>query len=147
MKKFLFSVFVLIAFSACGKDDDQRVEIVEGPDSLFIYADETERIEGIRFTATSDWTTHNVPPGVALQMPQSEWSNKEIGGSEAFGVGYYKGGAGTYAVTFEPEVNYSGHTRYDGITIYCGKSKVGITLEQDGKTESGEVPELPESEY
>ena len=31
-------------------------------------------------------------------------------------------------------------------TIRYGKNEISMTIEQDSKTESGEVPELPESE-
>ncbi len=66
------------------------------------------------------------------------WLKLLYNGEEA-----YSGGAGTYTLTIQLEANYTGATRKAEITIRTGGDRIVISVEQAGKTETGEVPVNP----
>ncbi len=99
-----------------------------------VYADDKQAPAPIKFTAKAPWTA------TVAAVP-----TKAEGGSEVdwLDLSAYSGGAGDVSLTITLSPNYTGQDRKAEIRITCGGTTIVITVEQKGKTESGEVPEDP----
>lgn len=81
MKKILFSLLVAIALGACSSDDgkgpDESVVLTGGTQtSQTIYADETQKSEGIKFTATEPWTATVNEVNTRTEGSNVDWLNE-----------------------------------------------------------------------
>lgn len=132
MKKILFSLLVAIALGACSNDDgkglDESIILTGGTQtSQTIYADETQKSEGIKFTATEPWTAIVNEVNTRADGSNVDWLK----------LSAYSGGAGEFTLSLTLTPNTSGKSRKAEIRITAGKTELTIIVEQKAETESG----------
>lgn len=134
--KRLFYLLLLtlgcVSLTACSDDDDKddTIKIAKDQKEQSAYADETGRT--INFTATEAWSTA-VKYTSTRAEETDEWVTLDPPSGEAGDV--------TISVTLGK--NFTGKNRRAEITIICGDTRVTVIIEQDGKTEDGEIPSSP----
>ncbi|MCM1441802.1 MAG: DUF4595 domain-containing protein [Roseburia sp.] len=130
MKHFLWVLACMAAFcTSCSDDDkDDTIKIAKGEKNQTAYADETGRT--INFTAAEAWSTA-VKYAATRAEETDEWVTLDPSSGEA--------GEVTISVTLDK--NFTGKNRRAEITIICGDTRVTVIIEQDGKTEDGEIPD------
>lgn len=132
MKKILLGLLVSIALGACSSEEggtDGSIILTGGTEtSQTIYADETQKSEGIKFTATEPWTA-----------TVTETKTRADGGSTVdwLKLSAYSGGAGEFTLNLTLSPNTTGKSRKAEIRIIAGKTVLTITVEQKAETESG----------
>lgn len=90
MKKIFLCLFAAACFFSCS-DDDKNVSIQltgNTETSQIIYADETSKPEGIKFTATASWTA-TVKDATITRNSEVDWLSLNM----------YSGDAGEYTLT------------------------------------------------
>lgn len=144
MKKLNYLLLLIPIFlMSCSGDDGSGEGKQIGLNDLSqqtqqAYADE-ETTGGFSFTAHSSWTAtvRETTPARSSSSGVS-WLRLLLNGTET-----YSGGAGTFTLAIEIDVNPTGATRSATITIKSGSDSITITVTQEGTTEDGEVPEDP----
>lgn len=137
MKKLIYlcAIVMICVFSACSKDEGEKQLVMpdRNEQTQSAYADDSH-IGGFTFTARSAWSA-----AIAETRASTvEWLKLLHNGTEC-----YAGEAGTFTLSIELAPNYTGESRSATIKILCGGDRITISVTQDGKTESGEVPENP----
>lgn len=138
MKKNYFwaSMFCLSLglLSACSSDDDSQksLELTGGTTtSQTIYADETSKGEGIKFTASAAWSATVKPVGNQARASEVEWLS----------LSAYQGGVGEFTLKMTLQPNLTGEDRKAEIIITCGDTVIRIQVEQKGTKADGQKPE------
>ncbi len=149
MKKFFHAALVLplmlFAVSCSESNDDgggndEPIKLSPGTElKQEAFADEEQALAPIKFTAAAPWTAT-----VTDTTPVQAKTKAEAGRVDWLTLSAYSGGTGNVSLTMTLEVNTTGHDRKAKIRIACGDTTIVITVEQKGKTESGEVPEDPD---
>lgn len=131
MKKKLFSILVAIALGACsdeGEGAGSSIVLMGGTQTTqTIYADETQKNEGIKFTATEPWTATVDAVDTRTGGSNVDWLT----------LSAYSGGAGEFALSLALTPNSSGKSRKAEIRITAGKTVLTIIVEQKAETENG----------
>ncbi len=132
MKKLLLSLFVTTCFFSCSDNDENKSIQLTGntETSQVVYADETNKPEGIRFTATAPWTA-TVKNVTATRSSEVDWLSLNM----------YSGDAGEYTLTMTLQPNLTGQDRVAEIIITCADTVIRIRVEQKGTKADGEKPE------
>lgn len=135
VKKCFFALLVAIALGACSDDDgniaDGAVVLDKTTQTTqVVYADETQKNEGIKFTATEPWTATVNEVQTKAGGSNAEWLK----------LSAYSGGAGEFTLNMTLMPNTSGKNRKAEICITAGTTVLTITVEQKAETESGEQP-------
>ena len=135
IKKCFLGLLVAIALGACngedGKTTDGAVVLDKNTQTTqTIYADETQKNEGIKFTATEPWTAtvNEVKTRVEEGGSNVDWLK----------LSAYSGGAGEFTLNLILTKNTTGKSRKATIRITAGDTVLTITVEQKAETESGE---------
>lgn len=133
MKKLFLCLFVASAFLSCSDNDGNESIRLTGntATSQIVYADETHRPEGIRFTATASWTA-TVKNATTSRNSEVEWLS----------LNRYSGDAGEYTLTMTLQPNLTGQDRVAEIIINCADAVIRIRVEQKGTKADGEKPEV-----
>jgi len=135
MKKLLIVAGLILAFTACKKENDLTIAN-EQELTQTAFADE-ETTKGFTFTAKSDWTA--TVKGVTTSKGSGvSWLTLLHKGVET-----YSGSAGTFTMEISLTPNSTGQTRTATIEIVSGKDKITITVAQSG-TPVGDVYLLSE---
>lgn len=132
MKKIFLCLFAAACFFSCS-DDDKNVSIQltgNTETSQIIYADETSKPEGIKFTATASWTA-TVKDATITRNSEVDWLSLNM----------YSGDAGEYTLTMTLQPNLTGQDRVAEIVITCADTVIRIRVEQKGTKADGEKPE------
>lgn len=124
----------MVALISCEEDKDspKEIELTGGAStSHTIYADETQKSDGIKFNAAAPWTA-----------TVSEVLESKAGGSEVgwLTLSLYEGKAGEHTLSLTLMENYTGTDRKAEIKIVSGGSTIIITVEQKATTKEGEIP-------
>ena len=132
MKKILFGFLVAIALGACSSDEggtDGSVILTDGTQTTqIVYADETQKGEGIKFTATEPW---------AATVNEATVTRADAGKVNWLTLSAYSGGAGDFTLNLTLTPNTTGKSRKAEIRITAGKTVITIVVEQKAETESG----------
>lgn len=137
MKKLLLSLLVALAFVACNKGDDtpKPIELTGGTaTSQTVYADETQKSDGIKFNAIAPWNA------TVNEVAVNKTDGRDV---KWLTLSAYEGAAGEQAITLNLLPNATGSDRKAEIKITCSGTIITITVTQDSKTQSGIVPEDP----
>lgn len=138
MKKLFLCLFVATCFFSCSDDDENESIRLTGntETSQVVYADETNKPEGIKFTATASWTAtvKNVP---TTRNSEVNWLSLNM----------YSGDAGEYTLTMTLQPNLTGQDRVAEIIITCADTVIRIRVEQKGTKADGEKPEGSEKRF
>ena len=138
MKKLFLCLFVATCFFSCSDDDENESIRLTGntETSQVVYADETNKPEGIKFTATASWTAtvKNVP---TTRNSEVNWLSLNM----------YSGDAGEYTLTMTLQPNLTGQDRGAEIIITCADTVIRIRVEQKGTKADGEKPEGTEKRF
>ena len=132
MKKIFLCLFAIACFASCS-DDDEKVAIQltgNTATSQTVYADETSKPEGIKFTATAPWTA------MVKDIPTTRGSEVDW-----LTLSMYNGDAGEYTLAMALQPNLTGEDRIAEIIITCGDTVIRIRVEQKGTKADGEKPE------
>ena len=131
MKKLLIVAGLILAFTACKKENDLTIAN-EQELTQTAFADE-ETTKGFTFTAKSDWTA--TVKGVTISKGSGvSWLTLLHKGVET-----YSGGAGTFTMEISLQSNSTGQTRTATIEIVSGKDKITISVTQSGASGGGTV--------
>ena len=111
MKKILLCLFVAACFASCSNNDENASIQLTGntTTSQTVYADETSKPEGIKFTATAPWTAM-VKNVTTTRSSEVDWLTLNL----------YSGDAGEYTLTMTLQPNLTGKDRVAEIVITCG---------------------------
>lgn len=101
-----------------------------------MYADETSKPEGIKFTATAPWTAM-VKNVTTTRSSEVDWLTLNL----------YSGDAGEYTLTMTLQPNLTGKDRVAEIVITCGDTVIRIRVEQKGTKANGEKPEVSKMRF
>ncbi len=144
MKRFFHAVLVLplVLFAvSCsesndnGGGNDDPIKLSPGTElKQEAFADEEQALAPIKFTATAPWKATVSEVATKAEAGRVDWLE----------LSKYEGEKGEVSINMRLEVNTTGQDRKAKIRIACGDTTIVITVEQKGKTESGEVPEDPE---
>lgn len=132
MKNIFLGFLVAIALGACSSEESEPegAIVLTGDTQTLqtIYADETQKNEGIKFTATEPWTA-----------TVTETKTRADGSSTVdwLTLSAYSGGAGEFTLNLTLSPNTTGKSRKAEIRIIAGKTVLTITVEQKAETESG----------
>lgn len=131
MKKLFLGFLVAIALGACSSEENEpegAIVLTGGTQtSQTIYADETQKSEGIKFTATEPWTATVTETKTRADGSNVDWLK----------LSAYSGGAGEFTLNLTLTPNTSGKSRKAEIRITAGKTVLTIAVEQKAETESG----------
>ena len=131
MKKLFLGFLVAIALGACSSEESEpegAIVLTGGTQtSQTIYADETQKSEGIKFTATEPWTATVTETKTRADGSNVDWLK----------LSAYSGGAGEFTLNLTLTPNTSGKSRKAEIRITAGKTVLTIAVEQKAETESG----------
>lgn len=135
VKKCFFVLLAAIALGACSDNDGETADgaVVldkSTPTTQVIYADETQKNEGIKFTATEPWTA-------IVNEVQTKAGGSNV---EWLTLSAYSGGAGEFTLSMTLTTNTTGRSRKAEIRIMAGDTMLSVTVEQKAETESGEQP-------
>ncbi len=143
MKRFFHAVLVLsLALFAvsCSEsnengEDDKSIKLSpETKQEQQVYADDKQAPAPIKFTATAPWKATVSEVATKAEAGRVDWLE----------LSKYEGEKGEVSINMTLHVNTTGQDRKAKIRIACGGTTIVITVEQKGKTESGEVPEDPD---
>lgn len=132
MKKLFLCVFAATCFFSCSDDNENESIRLTGntETSQIVYADETNKPEGIKFTATASWTA-TVKNATTTRSSEVDWLSLNM----------YSGDAGEYTLTMTLQPNLTGQDRVAEIIITCADTVIRIKVEQKGTKANGEQPE------
>lgn len=132
MKKLFLCLFATACFFSCSDDDkNESIRLTGNTEtSQVVYADETNKPEGIRFTATAPWTA-TVKNATATRNSEVDWLSLNM----------YSGDAGEYTLTMTLQPNLTGQDRVAEIIITCADTIIRIRVEQKGTKADGGKPE------
>lgn len=144
--KFYLSALLLVIcgmffLASCGDDDKPEDETgITVPPGTNVNQtaqadDETSGDGGFAFTATEPWTA--TIKETTTRNNSVSWIRVLINGEEK-----YTGQAGTFNITFELDVNYSGAPRTASIVI-SSKKDFTFTITQKETKQDGTKPEIP----
>lgn len=138
MKKLFLCLFVAACFFSCSDDDEKESIRLTGntETSQVVYADETNKPEGIKFTATASWTA-TVKNVTTTRSSEVDWLSLNM----------YSGDAGEYTLTMTLQPNLTGQDRVAEIIITCADTVIRIRVEQKGTKADGEKPEGTEKRF
>lgn len=138
MKKLFLCLFVAACFFSCSDDDEKESIRLTGntETSQVVYADETNKPEGIKFTATASWTA-TVKNVTTTRSSEVDWLSLNM----------YSGDAGEYTLTMTLQPNLTGQDRVAEIIITCADTVIRIRVEQKGTKADGERPEGVEKRF
>lgn len=138
MKKILLCLFVAACFASCSNNDENASIQLTGntTTSQTVYADETSKPEGIKFTATAPWTAM-VKNVTTTRSSEVDWLTLNL----------YSGDAGEYTLTMTLQPNLTGKDRVAKIVITCGDTVIRIRVEQKGTKANGEKPEVSKMRF
>lgn len=138
MKKLFLCLFVAACFFSCSDDDEKESIRLTGntETSQVVYADETNKPEGIKFTATASWTA-TVKNVTTTRSSEVNWLSLNM----------YSGDAGEYTLTMTLQPNLTGQDRVAEIIITCADTVIRIKVEQKGTKADGEKPEGSEKRF
>lgn len=132
IKNYFLGFLVAIVLGACSSEEGEGGGSVilnpDTPTSQTIYADETQKSGGIKFTATEPWTA-----------TVDEVKTKAGGSSvDWLKLSAYSGGAGEFTLNLTLTPNTTGKSRKAEIRITAGETVLTITVEQKAEKENGE---------
>ncbi len=129
MKKLFLCLFTAACLFSCSNDDeDVFIQLTGNTEtSQVIYADETSKPDGIKFTATAPWTA-TVIDATSTRSSEVDWLSLNM----------YSGGAGEHTLTMTLLPNQTGEDRKAVIEITCSSTTIRIQVEQKGTTADGE---------
>ena len=133
IKKCFFAFLAVVVLWACSDGEDTTTESAVVLDKTTqttqtVYADETQKNEGIKFTATEPWTATVDEVKTKAEGSNVDWLK----------LSAYSGGAGEFTLNLTLTPNTTGKSRKAEIRIVAGKTVLTITVEQKAETESGE---------
>ena len=133
IKKCFFAFLAVGVLWACSDGEDTTTESAVVLDKTTqttqtVYADETQKNEGIKFTATEPWTATVDEVKTKAEGSNVDWLK----------LSAYSGGAGEFTLNLTLTPNTTGKSRKAEIRIVAGKTVLTITVEQKAETESGE---------
>ena len=133
IKKCFFAFLSVVVLWACSYGEDTTTESAVVLDKTTqttqtVYADETQKNEGIKFTATEPWTATVDEVKTKAEGSNVDWLK----------LSAYSGGAGEFTLNLTLTPNTTGKSRKAEIRIVAGKTVLTITVEQKAETESGE---------
>lgn len=134
MKKMLCMLLASILWIACSEDGNEVKEITlkEGiSNSQTVYADETQKTDGIKFTAVAPWTA------TVSKVASSRADNNE---TDWLKLSAYSGSAGEHTLSLTLSENTTGLDRKAEIRIVCGETTITIIVEQKATTQTGDKP-------
>ena len=135
MKKLLFTLLTIVAIVGCSKDldEDKSIVLTGGTETTqIVYADETSKEEGIKFTANESWVA--TVSEATRSASGVEWLRLLLDGVET-----YSGGKGSYTLSIALDANYTGSDRKAEIRIKCGNTIIIIIIEQKGTNSDGSI--------
>lgn len=141
MKKLLFTLFAALAFVACDKENEppKPIELTGGTEaSQTIFADETEKSDGIKFKATAAWTA-TVSDVTSKANDKDAWLR----------LNAYSGGAGDVTLTISLDKNDTGKDRKTEIRITCDGTTIMIIVEQKATMKENEdlSSKIPDADF
>lgn len=133
MKQVFFIFLTLLVLVACDKENDtpNEITLTEGTtSSQTVYADETTKTNGIKFSAKASWTA-TVKEVVASKAGGSavDWLKLSV----------YEGEAGEHSLSLILKENYTGTDRKAEIKIVSGGATIAIDVAQKATTKDGEI--------
>lgn len=134
MNRLFFTLIAVIVLAACSESEKESKEIIlaNGTSlSQTLYADETQKPEGIKFTATAPWTA-SVNEVIVTKATGSE--------VEWLTLSEYEGKAGEQTLNINLKTNLTGIDRKAEIKIVSGGTLVSIVVEQKALTKDGNRP-------
>lgn len=139
MKRLFLFLLAAACLFACSDDDEanEPIRLTGNTEtSQVVYADETSKSEGIKFTAKAAWTAvvKDVTP---TRSSEVDWLSLNM----------YSGGAGEYTLTMTLMPNLTGEDRVAEIVITCAETVIRIRVEQKATKEDGEKPEGADKRY
>ena len=128
----------LCLLSACSSDDEKG-DIIPGQNEVVldkgtstnqtVFADETVKNEGIKFTTVGPWKAEVRAVAMRAEGSQVDWLT----------LSQYQGDkAGEYTLTFTLKQNFTGKDRKAEIRIVCGETVITIMVEQKAGKQDGE---------
>lgn len=131
MKKLFLFLFVATCLFSCSDDDvNESIRLTGNTEtSQVVYADETSKPDGIKFTAAAAWTA-TVRNVATTRSSEVDWLSLNM----------YSGGAGEYTLTMTLQPNLTGQDRAAEIVITCLDTVIRIRVEQKGTKADGEQP-------
>ena len=134
MKKLILALLAVVAIVGCNKKNGGTEESItlQTDKEQVIYADETSKNEGIKFTAKEPWSA--TVSDATKAGSSVEWLRLLLDEKEK-----YEGVAGSYTLTIELDANYTGSDRKAEIRIVCGSSTITILIEQKATTQEGTI--------
>lgn len=137
MKKCFLYLLLAIALGACSDDEGTTTEGAVVLDkntqtTQTVYADETQKNEGIKFTATEPWTATVNEVKTKAEGSNVDWLK----------LSAYSGGAGEFTLNLTLTPNTTGKSRKAEIRIVAEKTVLTITVEQKAETENGVEPKV-----
>lgn len=133
MKQIFFIFLVLMVLVACDKENDtpNEITLTEGTAiSQTVYADETAKADGIKFSAKASWTA------TVKEVVTSKAAGSAV---DWLALSVYQGEAGEYTLNLTLKENYTGTNRKAEIKIVSGGSAISISVEQKATTKEGEI--------
>lgn len=130
MRKSFWMFMVVLLLSACSTDDGDdspTVKLTDGTSvEQIVYAEETVKDEGIKFTATGPWTA---------TVSEIVSSKAENNGIDWLTLSQYSGNAGEYTLKLTVKENLTGKDRKAQIKIQCGETTITVIIEQKAEKE------------
>ena len=128
----------LCLLGACSSDDDNG-GIIPGKNEVVldkgtstnqtVFADETAKNEGIKFTTVGPWKAEVRAVATRAEGSQVDWLT----------LSQYEGDkAGEYTLTITLKQNFTGQNRKAEIRIVCGDTVITIIVEQKADKQDGE---------
>ena len=128
----------LCLLSACSSDDEKD-DIILGKNEVVldkgistnqtVFADETVKNEGIKFTTVGPWKAEVRAVATRAEGSQVDWLT----------LSQYEGDkAGEYTLTITLKQNFTGQNRKAEIRIVCGDTLITIIVEQKADKQDGE---------
>lgn len=139
MRKLILAVLACITLAACKEDNEilKEIELAEGTStSQTVYADETQKPDGIKFKATAPWTA-------TVRQVETRTAN---GNLEWLSLSAYEGKAGEQTLTLTLKVNATGEDRKAEIKIASGSTLIAIVVEQKSTAKDGSTPKPEQPE-
>ncbi len=131
---FLLHAILIVSCSDDDKEEERQIEIPDQSEQTQnAFADE-KTSGSFTFTAKSGWMATVTEETRLSVIP---WLRLLHNGEEK-----YSGDAGTFTLTIELDLNYSGESRSATIIINCGGDTITIIVIQERTNKDGKVPEL-----
>lgn len=139
MKRIIYYFGVILLASsiiACSSNEEPvpgSIQLDKGTQTeQVVYADETSKSEGIKFTAAAPWTATVKEINAKSRASEVEWLKLNV----------YGGGAGEHTLSLTLLPNLTGEDRVAEIVITCGDTVIRIRVEQKGTKQDGQKPEI-----